>query len=168
MITLLVGLLACGSPQDGSSAADSASRVDAVAAREAAAPGEVLVEAERWHFVDSSVDTAGLDVRFPDADGRDEVHLWEGEPPYSPGGIGPTRSFHLGSEAETYQVSWRGVTFEVRARAIGGAEGAELSMGVESAPEDGRLAGKLEMEDPAGAGHWIEIESARLLKAADR
>lgn len=70
---LIFGLAACGAPDDEASRGEGTEAMDAAKAREAAAPGEVLVDADAWHDVDRSVDTAGLDVRFPDADGRDEV-----------------------------------------------------------------------------------------------
>ena len=68
---------------------------------------------------------------------------------------------------QTFSVSWRGVTFEVRARGTGRAVGGELSVGVESDPEDDRLGGKLELEDATAAGAWIEVEHARLIRAED-
>lgn len=164
---LTLGLAACGAPGDDASRGERTVAMDAAKAREAAAPGEVLVDADAWHDVDSSVDTAGLDVRFPDADGRDEVKIWEGGPPYPIGGLGPTEEVRLTPEMTDYRVAFRDLVFEIRARGTGPAEGVELTLGIETSTEEDRLAGKLEMEDAAGADVWIEIERARLLKAPD-
>lgn len=150
-----------------SAAAEVPAQRDPAAARRAAAPGDVLLDASEWHWVDDDVETRGLDVRFEDGDGRDEVHIWEGDPPYPLGGLAPHREVRLTSEWQDVRVEFRNVAFEVRVRGTGKAVGGVLVVGAESDPEDPRLGGKLELEDESAAGAWIEVAYARLVRIED-